>query len=97
MIETCLHPGHTFDQFACGNCNQLAFSSAEQVAEGSIPLLVGGVADFMSNMQTECIRDLEGLVIRLGTYSSLQNTAVTLSIAKHYLKPQNRQEADEAC
>lgn len=45
MIETCLHPGHTFDQFACGNCNQLAFSLAEQVAKGSLaanPLFIYG-------------------------------------------------------
>ena len=45
MIETFLHPGHTFNQLACGNCNQLAFSSAEQVAEGSItadPLFIYG-------------------------------------------------------
>ena len=248
MIETFLHPGHTFDQFACGNCNQLALLSAEQVAEGSItanPLLIygasglgkshllnaighqllshnqsvrfihcsadrfmhtfinclranqmhefreyfgsadlllmddiqlfsskersqkeflclydrisnrqarivltcnrppsklsefsdelfsrfsgglvvelsapdyeakrviidklavrhrvslaGEVVDFMANMQTECIRELEGLVVRLGTYSSLQNAAVTLSMAKHYLKPKGCQEADEAC
>jgi len=248
MIETFLHPGHTFDQFACGNCNQLAFSSAEQVAEGSItadPLFIYGargmgkshllnaighqvishnqaarviyssadrlmhtfteclktnqmhefreyfgsadlllmddmqrlahkersqqeflslydrissrkarivlacnqppanlkgfsdellsrlsgglvvelsapdyetkraiieklavrhgitlgddVSYFIANIQTKCVRELEGIVIRLGTYSSLQNAAVTLSMAKHYLKPKGSQEADEAC
>lgn len=237
MIETFLQPGRTFDQFACGNCNQLAFSSARQVAEGSItadplficgasglgkshllnaighhvlsrnqstriiycsadkfmhsfinclranqvhefreyfgtadlllvddiqffaskersqqeflrlydrissrqarivltcnrPLsklsefseelfsrlsgglvvelsapddeakrviieklavrhrvpLAGEVVDFMANIQTESIRELEGLVIRLGAYSSLQNAAVTLPMAKHYLR-----------
>lgn len=45
MLETCLHPGQIFDQFACGNCNQLAFIAARQVAEGSItayPLFIYG-------------------------------------------------------
>lgn len=40
----------------------------------------------MANIQTESIRELEGLVIRLGAYSSLQNAAVTLPMAKHYLR-----------
>ena len=248
MIETFLHPGQTFDQFACGNCNQLAFSSAKQVAEGSIPanpLLIYGasglgkshllnaighqvlsrnqaarviyssadrfmhtfteclktnqmhefreyfgsadlllmddmqrlahkersqleflnfydmlanrqvpivlacnqppatligfsdellsrlsgglvvelsapdyetkraiieklavrhgitlgedVSHFIANIQTKCVRELEGIVIRLSTYSALQNAAVTLPMAKHYLKPKGCQEADEAC
>lgn len=47
MIETFLQPGRTFDQFACGNCNQRAFSSARQVAEGSItadPLFICGAS-----------------------------------------------------
>ncbi len=47
MIETFLHPGHTFYQFACGDCNQLAFSLAEQVAKGSLaanPLFIYGAS-----------------------------------------------------
>ena len=39
MVETFLRPGFTFDQFACGNSNQLAFSAAAQVTEGSASLI----------------------------------------------------------
>lgn len=36
MIATFLHPGQTFDQLACGDCNQLALTAARQSAEDSI-------------------------------------------------------------
>lgn len=46
MIDTYLHPGWAFDQFACGNCNQLAFSVAQLAATNNDttfnPLIIYG-------------------------------------------------------
>lgn len=43
--------------------------------------LLDNVADFLASMDTPSIRELEGVLIRLGAYSSLQNVEVTLPLA----------------
>jgi chromosomal replication initiator protein len=44
------------------------------------------VAYFLASSDTSNIRELEGLLIRLGAYSSLQHIPITLSMAKNNLK-----------
>ena len=44
------------------------------------------VADYLANLQVRSIRELEGGLIRLGTYSSLQNVEISLSLAMKYLQ-----------
>lgn len=44
------------------------------------------VASFLASSDTRNIRELEGMLIRLGAYSSLQHIPITLAMAKHNLK-----------
>lgn len=44
------------------------------------------VAYFLASSDTRNIRELEGMLIRLGAYSSLQHTPITLPMAKQNLK-----------
>ncbi len=44
------------------------------------------VAYFLASSDTRNIRELEGMLIRLGAYSSLQNIPITLEMAKESLK-----------
>lgn len=44
------------------------------------------VAYFLASSDTRNIRELEGMLIRLGAYSSLQNIPITLSMAKENLR-----------
>jgi len=44
------------------------------------------VAYFLASSDTRNIRELEGMLIRLGAYSSLQHTPITLPMAKLNLK-----------
>lgn len=44
------------------------------------------VAYFLASSDTRNIRELEGMLIRLGAYSSLQHIPITLSMAKNNLK-----------
>lgn len=44
------------------------------------------VAMFLAASDTRNIRELEGMLIRLGAYSSLQDIPITLPMAKHNLK-----------
>jgi chromosomal replication initiator protein len=44
------------------------------------------VAFFLASSDTRNIRELEGMLIRLGAYSSLQHIPITLSMAKNNLK-----------
>ncbi|MDK9718529.1 MAG: DnaA/Hda family protein [Trichlorobacter sp.] len=48
MIDTYLRPGFTFGQFACGSCNQLAYSSTQAAATGNRatfnPLIIYGAS-----------------------------------------------------
>ena len=44
------------------------------------------VAYFLATSDTRNIRELEGMLIRLGAYSSLQHIPITLSMAKNNLK-----------
>ncbi len=44
------------------------------------------VADFLASSNTRNVRELEGMLIRLGAYSSLQHIQITLSMAKDNLK-----------
>lgn len=44
------------------------------------------VAYFLASSDTRNIRELEGMLIRLGAYSSLQSVAITLDMAKESLK-----------
>ena len=44
------------------------------------------VALFLASSDTRNIRELEGMLIRLGAYSSLQNIPITLPMARHNLK-----------
>lgn len=44
------------------------------------------VAYFLASSDTRNIRELEGMLIRLGAYSSLQNIPISLSMAKENLK-----------
>ncbi|NJD39318.1 MAG: chromosomal replication initiator protein DnaA [Geobacter sp.] len=44
------------------------------------------VAYFLASSDTRNIRELEGMLIRLGAYSSLQHIPITLAMAKHNLK-----------
>lgn len=44
------------------------------------------VAYFLAASDTRNIRELEGMLIRLGAYSSLQNIPITLTMAKNNLK-----------
>ena len=44
------------------------------------------VADFLAVSDTRNIRELEGMLIRLGAYSSLQHIPITLAMAKDNLK-----------
>ena len=41
---------------------------------------------FLASSDTRNIRELEGMLIRLGAFSSLQNIPITLSMAKESLK-----------
>lgn len=47
--------------------------------------LLDDVADFLASMDVPSIRELEGMLIRLGAYSSLQNIEITLPLAMQYL------------
>ena len=47
--------------------------------------LVGEVADFLADVDVSGIRQLEGMLIRLGTYSSLMNVEMQLPLAKQCL------------
>lgn len=44
------------------------------------------VAMFLASSDTRNIRELEGMLIRLGAYSSLQNVPITMQMARHNLK-----------
>jgi len=44
------------------------------------------VAMFLASSDTRNIRELEGMLIRLGAYSSLQDIPITLEMARHNLK-----------
>ena len=44
------------------------------------------VAYFLASSDTRNIRELEGMLIRLGAYSSLQHIPITLAMARHNLK-----------
>lgn len=44
------------------------------------------VAYFLASSDTRNVRELEGMLIRLGAYSSLQHIPITLPMAKHNLK-----------
>jgi chromosomal replication initiator protein len=44
------------------------------------------VAYFLASSDTRNVRELEGMLIRLGAYSSLQNIPITLTMAKNNLK-----------
>jgi chromosomal replication initiator protein len=48
--------------------------------------LLEEVADFMANIHVRNIRELEGMLIRLGTYSSLTNVEISLPLAMKYLQ-----------
>lgn len=48
--------------------------------------LTDDVALFLASSDTRNIRELEGMLIRLGAYSSLQHVPITLAMAKHNLK-----------
>lgn len=49
-------------------------------------LLPDDVIYFLASSDTRNIRELEGMLIRLGAYSSLQNIPITLEVAKESLK-----------
>ena len=44
------------------------------------------VAMFLASSDTRNVRELEGMLIRLGAYSSLQDIPITLAMARHNLK-----------
>lgn len=48
--------------------------------------LPNDVAYFLASSEIRNVRELEGMLIRLGAYSSLQNIPITLEMAKHNLK-----------
>lgn len=49
-------------------------------------LLPDEVAFFLASSDTRNVRELEGMLIRLGAYSSLQHIPITLTMAKNNLK-----------
>jgi len=52
------------------------------------------VAYFLAASDTRNIRELEGMLIRLGAYSSLQHIPITLAMAKDNLKDIQKNVAD---
>jgi chromosomal replication initiator protein len=55
-------------------------------AELNRSVLPDEVAYFLASSDTRNIRELEGMLIRLGAYSSLQHIPITLTMAKNNLK-----------